>query len=260
MAEPLAVDPAGLGAAGTRLRGLVFPTPPAPIVAAGTDALSVAINTAMLNIESSVTDLLPSAKADMANTASSMATAADIYTKVDESLGENLSQHQFRGSAPILTGSTVTDQAGQFVDSMATSAWQWADRARQGVETLIDQLSPQISEVAAQVAEAGPQLAQLGSQAAFVAQYASPMAQSIGQSTQQIVSTASQAGGAAPAQHGLLVDDTKNDDADDDRDAKAGADGAGAAPGSQTLGGAPIEGGTGTTADNQSAGPDVTVL
>ncbi len=260
MAEPLAVDPAGLGAAGTRLGGLVFPTPPAPIVVAGTDALSGAINTAMPTIESLVTDLLPSAEADMVNTASSMVTAADIYTRVDESLGESLSQHQFRGSAPILTGSTVTDQTGRYVESVATSAWQWVDRARQGVQTLLDQLSPQISAVAAQVAEAGPQLAQLGSQAAYVAQYASPVAQSVGQGTQQIVSTASQAGGAAPAQHGLLVDDTKNDDADDERDAKAGADGAGAAPGSQTLGGVPIEGGTGTTAEDQSAGPGVTML
>nr|WP_264079267.1 hypothetical protein [Mycobacterium szulgai] len=102
MAEPLAVDPARLISAASKLTELTFPTPPAPIAATGADPVSAAINETMPGIESLVSDGMPGVTAALKRTATSMTTAADIYAKADQSLGAALKQFGFDADGQAL--------------------------------------------------------------------------------------------------------------------------------------------------------------
>lgn len=262
MAEPLAVDPARLIAAGSKLAELVFPAPPAPIAAAGGDPVSAAINDTMPGIESLVSDGMPGVTAALKRTASSMSTAADIYAKADQALGDALTQYQFGGDGQALgasgTNAVAQSQAGQTVQSLAAPAAgllgapvaQALAAPATGLLGVPAAAATQIGEAVSAQAEALsprvaatiPQLVQLAPQAGQMAQQASPIAQTISQSAQQ----GSSQGGAAPAQ---LVSDTKPDEdaelADEtkegEEDALAAAGAEGAAAGHATLVSAPVE-------------------
>lgn len=209
MAEPLTVDPSRLNAVAEELAGLVFPTPPAPIVATGTDSVSAAINATMPELESLVTGGLPGVKAALTRTASSMSAAADIYTKADQSLGDGLQQAVFGSDSRIMG-----DQTSRFGKLMGTAADP-------------SSLGQQASELTPRVAATVPQLVQLAPQAGQVASQGAPMV------IQTITSTAQQgsSAGATPAQ---LPADTKKED---DSEAAEGA-----AAGAQTVGPAPSDG------------------
>ncbi|KZS58302.1 hypothetical protein A4G26_14400 [Mycobacterium kansasii] len=261
MAEPLAVDPARLIAAGSKLAELVFPTLPAPIAATGSDPISAAINETMPGIESLVSDGLPGVTAALKRTATSMATAADIYSKADQSLGDALTQYQFgsdgqreasgvAGAAASLTGQSVQSLGAPAAQLLGTPAAQLLGAPAGAVSQLGQAVSAQAEALSPRVAATVPQVVQLAPQAGQMAQQASPIAQTISQSAQQGASQSSQ--GASPAQlasdtkpeqQGQLVDDTKKDEDKDDED--------GAAAGAATLVSAPIHA---TTGGNASAG------
>ncbi|GJO46861.1 hypothetical protein DAVIS_05474 [Mycobacterium marinum] len=259
MAEPLAVDPARLIAAGSKLAELVFPAPPAPIAATGGDPVSAAINDTMPGIESLVSDGMPGVTAALKRTASSMSTAADIYAKADQALGDALTQYQFGGDGQALGASDANAVAqSQTVQSLAAPAAgllgapvaQALAAPATGLLGVPAAAATQIGEAVSAQAEALsprvaatiPQLVQLAPQAGQMAQQASPIAQTISQSAQQ----GSSQGGAAPAQ---LVSDTKPDEdaelADEtkegEEDALAAAGAEGAAAGHATLVSAPVE-------------------
>lgn len=99
MIEPLVVEPSRLEAAGKALRGLVFPVPPDPIVAPGTDPVSAAVNATLPVIESPVIDGLPAVKAGLTKTGASITAAAGIYTDTDQRLGDHLTEVQFLAAA-----------------------------------------------------------------------------------------------------------------------------------------------------------------
>ncbi|AXN47388.1 hypothetical protein DSM43518_00134 [Mycobacterium marinum] len=259
MAEPLAVDPARLIAAGSKLAELVFPAPPAPIAATGGDPVSAAINDTMPGIESLVSDGMPGVTAALKRTASSMSTAADIYAKADQALGDALTQYQFGGDGQALGASGANAVAqSQTVQSLAAPAAGLLGApvaqalaapatgllgAPAAAATQIGEaVSAQAEALSPRVAATIPQLVQLAPQAGQMAQQASPIAQTISQSAQQ----GSSQGGAAPAQ---LVSDTKPDEdaelADEtkegEEDAAAAAGAEGAAAGHATLVSAPVE-------------------
>ncbi|GJO99813.1 hypothetical protein NJB18001_14590 [Mycobacterium marinum] len=259
MAEPLAVDPARLIAAGSKLAELVFPAPPAPIAATGGDPVSAAINDTMPGIESLVSDGMPGVTAALKRTASSMSTAADIYAKADQALGDALTQYQFGGDGQALGASGANAVAqSQTVQSLAAPAAGLLGApvaqalaapatgllgAPAAAATQIGEaVSAQAEALSPRVAATIPQLVQLAPQAGQMAQQASPIAQTISQSAPQ----GSSQGGAAPAQ---LVSDTKPDEdaelADEakegEEDAAAAAGAEGAAAGHATLVSAPVE-------------------
>lgn len=222
MSEPLAVDPSGLTAAGAKLSNLVFPVPPSPITATGTDSLSSAINTTMPGIESLSVDGLPAVKAALTRTASNISAAADVYTKADQSLGDGLRQFLLGSAGDALGASAASDPTGQLgsgvMGAMASSLLskfspelgQMADQVMGG------QLQQNLSNLAPRLAATVPQLAQMTPQAAQMAQQMSPMMmQTISQTAQQ----AGSQGGAAPAQ---MVSDTKKDGEDSPQ--QSGAD------------------------------------
>ncbi|BBX75573.1 hypothetical protein [Mycobacterium shinjukuense] len=247
MAEPLAVDPARLNLAGGKLAELVFPAAPPPITVPGSDAVSAAINATMPGIESLVSDGLPGVTAALKRTASGMSTAADIYAKADQSLGDALTRYQFGsdGQAPgaaAAAGQTAT--SGQLLGAPAGVASQ-----------LSQTVSQQVSAWSPRVAATVPQLVQLAPHAGPMAQQAAPIAQTISQSAQQGASSGSQ-GGAAPAQlasdtkpaeRAQLVDETKREDEDPDRDGQAESGDETAAAGVQTVGRVSTEGATGAS-------------
>nr|WP_134432105.1 hypothetical protein [Mycobacterium ulcerans] len=259
MAEPLAVDPARLIAAGSKVAELVFPAPPAPIAATGGDPVSAAINDTMPGIESLVSDGMPGVTAALKRTASSMSTAADVYAKADQALGDALTQYQFGGDGQALgasgTNAVAQSQAGQTVQSLAAPAAGLLGAPGElgapatgplGLPAAATQIgeavSAQAEALSPRVAATIPQLVQLAPQAGQMAQQTSPIAQTISQSAQQ----GSSQGGAAPAQ---LVSDTKPDEdaelADEtkegEEDALAAAGAEGAAAGHATLVSAPVE-------------------
>ncbi len=228
MAEPLAVDPARLIAAGDKLTELVFPKAPPPIAATGSDSVSAAINETMPGIESLVSDGLPGVTAALKRTATSMSTAADIYTKADQSLGETLKQYQFDSDGQALAAGAMGGVSGAAAQLLGAPATQMLG-APAGVAAQASQaVGERVSALQPRVAATVPQLVQLAPQAAQMGQQMSPIAQTISQSAQQ---GGSQGAGAAPAQ---LVDETKKDDEDKDRDGEAAA-------GDGTLGSAPTE-------------------
>lgn len=104
MIEPLVVDPSRLKDAGTILQGLVFPVPPSPIAATGTDSISAAINETLPIIESPVIEGLPAVKAAVTRTGSSITAGADMYAETDQTLGQYLSEVQLFGGAPPADG------------------------------------------------------------------------------------------------------------------------------------------------------------
>ncbi|OSC39272.1 secretion protein EspJ [Mycobacterium decipiens] len=249
MAEPLAVDPTGLTAAAAKLASLVFPQPPTPIAAAGTDSVSAAINETMPNIESLVGDGLPGVKAALARTASNMTAAADVYTKTDQSLGSTLSQYAFGSADEGLASVASVGTASQFVQAMSTPLQQ-----------VVPQVGATAAALAPRVVATVPQLVQLAPQAAQMAQTASPIAQTVSQTAQQAAQSAQSGGGAMPAQlasaekpadqqaEAQLVDDAKKDDQgdkDDEQQAETVAavvdEGAGASPSQQPGRGVPAQ-------------------
>ncbi|ORB85663.1 hypothetical protein B1987_19800 [Mycobacterium kansasii] len=283
MAEPLAVDPARLIVAGSKLVDLVFPTLPAPIAATGSDPVSGAINATMPGIESLVSDGLPGVNAALKRTATSMSTAADIYAKADQSLGNALTQYQFSsdgqtpgsggaaGAAASRTGQTAqslatggvagaaASLAGQSAQSLAAPAANLMGAPADAVSQVSQAVSAKADELAPRVAATVPQVVQLAPQAGQMAQQASPIAQTISQSAQQ---AGSQGAGATPAQlasdtkpeqQGQLVDDTKKDG--DNEDQTAGDDGA--AAGAATLVSAPVHAATGGSASSGSVAAPV---
>ncbi|KZS56910.1 hypothetical protein [Mycobacterium ostraviense] len=264
MAEPLAVDPARLIAAGSKLAELVFPTLPAPIAATGSDPLSAAINETMPGIESLVSDGLPGVSAALKRTATSMSTAADIYSKADQSLGDALTQYQFdsdgqqregsgvAGAAASLTGQSAQSLGAPAAQLLGAPAAQLLGAPAGAVSQLGQAVSAQAEALSPRVAATVPQVVQLAPQAGQMAQQASPIAQTISQSAQQAGSQGSQGAGASPAQlasdtkpeqQGQLVDDTKKDEDKDDEDS--------AAAGAATLVSAPVHAAPG---GNASAG------
>jgi hypothetical protein len=110
MTDALVVDPARLKAAGVTLRDQVLPTPPAPISAPGSDAVSAAINVTMPIIESPVIDGLPDVQAALTNTGSKIVTAADRYAETDQLLGEHVGTVQFSAAGGQQLAGARTDQ------------------------------------------------------------------------------------------------------------------------------------------------------
>lgn len=250
MAEPLAVNPARLVAAGSKLAELVFPTLPPPLTATGSDPVSAAINETMPGIESLVSNGLPGVSAALKRTAASMTTAAQIYTQADQSLGDALAQYQFGSDGQALNANGVAGAAaslaGQPAQSLAAPAAQLLGAPMAAATQLSQTVSSQADALAPRVAATVPQVVQLAPQAGQMAQQVSPIAQTISQSAQQAASQSSQGAGAAPAQlasdtkpnqQGQLVDETKKDDKDDE---VAGEEGA--AAGAATLVSAPVQG------------------
>ncbi|NTY60701.1 hypothetical protein [Mycolicibacterium sphagni] len=136
MAEPLTVDTSRLHAAGETLQGVVFPSFPAPVTAAGTDAMSAAINATMPIIEAPVADGLPAAKAALDQTAAKMASAATIYSDADHTLGRQLGTQEFATAQPgarasaLRTASTEPEQVAA-TDEASAAAFSGAEIASQ---------------------------------------------------------------------------------------------------------------------------------
>jgi hypothetical protein len=168
MTKPLTVDTSRLQAAGETLHSTVFPPFPAPVAAAGTDAISAAINETMPIIEAPVADGLPAAKAALDQTATKMASAAAIYSTADQTLGQQLAVQQFADAQPrarataspadtialtmsaaaddaaaALTETDIASQVGQFVAGagMATSTAQNIAQGVQGVQGVVGSFS-----------------------------------------------------------------------------------------------------------------------
>jgi hypothetical protein len=234
MTEPLSVDPLRLGAIGQELAGLVFPALPSPIAATGSDPVSSAINATMPNLESLVTDGMPGVKAALARTASNMTTAAEVYTKADQSLGDTLRQAQF-GSGPGALAAGDSGAAGQFSSMMSGPLEKVAPGLSQSLSEKAAELSPRVGATV-------PQLVALAPAAGQLAQQGAPMMMStVTQFAGQGASGGSQA--AAPA---TLAGDTKKDGEDDaESDTGDGAPHEGAGAGVHTVGSVPTHGGTG---------------
>lgn len=220
MTEPLVVEPSRLATAGNTLRDLPFPVPPAPIVAPGTDSVSAAVNATLPLIESSVTDGLPAVKAALTKTGSSMGAAAGMYTDTDQRLGDHLTQ------VPFLAA-TKEPSAGS--------------PAEQPEGAPADDEKPRSPKPSPQPGAPVPQLGQMAGSAGTLGSVMQGMQGAMG-SMQGM-----QGAGATPAQ---LADSSKPDqsrddrarlvdeEADDDREPEASADGA--AAGTQTSQGVPV--------------------
>ncbi|OBI86369.1 hypothetical protein [Mycobacterium asiaticum] len=257
MVEPLAVDPARLVAAASKLTELVFPTPPSPIAATGSDAVSGAINETMPAIESLVSDGMPGVTAALKRTATSMGAAADIYAKADQSLGQALTQYAFGADGQSMGANALGAVAGlgggaagtAMLGGPVAAAQQLAGAASAGAVSQVGAaVGAQAEALSPRIAATVPQLVQL----APMAQQMAPMGQQVGQSVQQAASQAGQGGGAQLASDTKPADEDKKDDEDkpDNPDDAAGAqgDGAqadGAAAGKTTLVSAPVEGAAG---------------
>ncbi len=235
MTEPLSVDPSRLGEIGQVLAGLVFPKAPSPMTVPGSDPVSSAINATMPNLESLVSDGLPGVKAALSRTASNMSTAADIYTKADQSLGDTLRQAIFSAGGQGLADAASNVQ-GQFSAMMSSSV----DQVMPGVASSLDKVAPGLGEkVSAAVSELSPRVQATLPQLAQVAQVAAPMAMQGGPMLLSTVTSMAGAGGGGAAQAAAapaeLAGDTKKDGEDDQSDgdgdgAAAGTEGAGSTP------------------------------
>lgn len=237
MTESLSVDPSRLGAIGAKLAGLVFPALPSPITATGSDPVSSAINATMPNLESLVSEGMPGVQAALTRTASNMTSAADVYTKADQSLGDALRGAQF-GSGPNALTAGVSGVAGQFSSLMSGSP-----------EKVAPQLAAKAAELSPRVEATLPQLVALSPAAAQLAQQGAPM----------MMSTVSQfagqgaSGGSPAAAPATLAGDTKKDgEGDAESDTGDGAPHEGAGTGVHTVGNAPTHAGSG---GNSPAGP-----
>lgn len=272
MAEPLAVDPARLIAAASQLSELVLPAPPAPMAVPGSDSMSAAINQTMPSIEALVGDGLPGVTASLKRTASSMSTAADIYTRADQSLGQALSQYGFGAAGQTLSDTVMGAMTGQSsglvgagsgaaaasLAAPAAAAQQVIGVAGGAVSQVGAAVGAQAQALSPQVAATIPQLVQL----APMAQQMAPMGQQVGQSIQQSASQAGQGGSSAQlTSDNTPADDENKEDEDDSKEdaAKDGVDAQsadGAAPGSATLVSAPVQStGGGTSPVGSVAAP-----
>ncbi len=220
MTEPLAVDPPRLKAAGMTLRGLVFPAPPPPIVASGTDSVSAAINETLPVVESPVIDGLPAVAAAVTRTGSSIVTAANMYAETDQTLGDHVGKVQF-----LVAGEKRAVAAS--MDQLTTAAAEKPndgetptapDPALQPAQPVFDQIPTQLGQVAAMAGTMAP----------------------VTQNMQTVMSTVQGAAGnmgnagASPAQ--LADEATKADGEEEQRPESAD----GAAPGERASGSVPV--------------------
>ena len=222
MTEPLAVDPPRLKAAGTTLRGLVFPAPPAPIVASGTDAVSAAINETLPVIESPVIEGLPAVKAAVTRNGSNIVTAANMYAETDQRLGDHVGSVPFlaAGDSPA-SGVSANRLMGAAEDKPDDSeAPTPPGPAPQPAQPVFDQIPTQLGQVAALAGSMAP----------------------VTQNMQTVMSTVQGAAGnmgsagASPAQ---LADETTKADAEEEQRPESVPDGA--APGEQASGSVPVQ-------------------
>ncbi|MGF2943970.1 hypothetical protein [Mycobacterium sp. Lab-001] len=215
MTEPLIVDPARLGTAGSALRALAFPAAPPRLVVGGTDALSAAIDETLPLVEAPVVDGLPAVRAAVTRTGSSIAAAAGIYAETDQRLSEHVSRVPFTATGEVLASSARRAK---------TAAAEQPDEAE----------TPRAPESAAPQGFSLPSMPPLGplTQYGQTAGIAGSTAQNVMQSAQGAVS--GMPGGAAPPAQ--LSDSTKPEQPGDEA-AEAMADGA--APGDQTSESAP---------------------
>jgi hypothetical protein len=251
MAEPLAVDPARLIAAASKLTELAFPAPPSPMAVTGADSISAAINQTMPGIESLVTDGLPGVTASLKRTATSMGVAGDIYTKADQALGDALSQFGFGGDGQSLGAGVMGAMAGPsamlgaggvgaaMLAGPAGATQQLLGGAAGGVASQVSQtVGAQAAEMSPRLAATVPQLVQL----APMAQQMAPMGQQVGQSVQQAASQGGQGGGGAQlASDTKPADEEKKDDQDGSEGEAEGQSVDGAAAGKTTLVSAPVQ-------------------
>jgi hypothetical protein len=252
MTEPLLVDSSRLETAGNKLRGLVLPAPPPPIVATGTDSVSAAINETLPIIESPVIDGLRDAKTALTKTGSNIATAAGMYAETDQRLGDHLSGVQFLAAGEKPAGGATTDQTGQFGQTasapaaVASQVGQVASQVGQAAQ--LPPVPPQLEGVASQVGQVAPQVSQMAGTVSPLAQNVSQVSQSISQSVQGAAGGMSGGGTPAqladnstkteqsPADQAQLVDETKTE-----KDQQPEALAEGAASGDQTSEGVPAE-------------------
>lgn len=162
MVKVMAVDPAGLRAAGTTLRSVAIPEPPPPVALTGTDSAATAVASTLPTIESPVIDRLPALQAALTQTGSNIASAAAMYAEIDQTLGENFGQL----TAPV---SQIASQVGV----MAAGPLQTASQlglttalpiaASQAVAPLAQNLIQTAQSAAGGASGAGPIPAQLTS-------------------------------------------------------------------------------------------------
>jgi hypothetical protein len=250
MTEQLIVDPTRLKPAAAKLQGLVFPVPPSPIVAPGTDSVSAAINETLPIIESPVIDGLPAVKAALTRTGSSIVAAADIYADADQKLGEHVSSVQFLSAGEkIQSGGAGDRPVGAAADQpVGAAADQSAEAETPGTPIGVTPSTPRPALPLDQIV---PQLNQMAGTLSPLAQNVSQVSQSITQSVQG--ATGSMSGGGMPARladditkteqspsdQAQLVDETEKDGDEEERASKAFA--GGAAPGHRASEGVPVQ-------------------
>lgn len=251
MTEPLVVDPSRLEVAGDSLRSLVFPVPPSPISVTGTDAVSASINETLPAIESPVTDGLPAAKAALTRTGSSMTAAADMYADTDQRLGDQLDQVQFFATGENPANGAKADRSAGVMAIKPTNN-PADDKAS---DKPADEKTPITPQPGPQPTPSVPQFGQTVGQAAPFAQSFMQSAQGAagnmpGSSSPAQLASQSTKTEQAPADQAQLVDDKEKADTEEEQRPEALAEGA--APGDQTLQGAPVQP---TTAGRPGATP-----
>ncbi|RFD27201.1 ESX-1 secretion-associated protein EspJ [Mycobacterium uberis] len=214
MSESLAVDPSVLTTAGAKLGNLVFPVPPSPIRATGTDSLSSAINTTMPGIEALVFDSLTAVKAALFRTASNISAAANVYIKADQALSDNLKQFLFGSAGNTFGTSAASEPTGQLGGGeMGMMTASLPSKLSPEFVQIGSQIQQNLSVLAPRLAATVPQLAEMTSQADQMAQQISSMMQTVIPVVQQTGSQSTAQGGSAPVQ---LVSETRKDSEDTD--------------------------------------------
>lgn len=198
MTQLLVVDSSRLKTAGDTLRGLAFPAPPPPIVAAGTDPVSAAISDTLLVIETPVTNGLRDLKAAVTRTGSSIVTAARIYADADQRLGDYVSRVQFRGA----------DEKSAVPASMAGLAGLGGDQSQRAVAA-----QPVDGDTPSTPVMPVPPLAQPAPQLGGRAETVGNAARSVAQGVQAAMQNTA-AGGAVPGQ---LAEDSKTEQSGTDQ-------------------------------------------
>lgn len=122
MTESLVVDPSRLKSAGTTLKALEFPAPPAPRFAPGTDVVSAAINETLPVIESPVIEGLPAVKTMVTRTGSSIVAAAGIYAEADQALSEHVDDVRFLTAARKVAGPAASGRVSSVTSNDANDA------------------------------------------------------------------------------------------------------------------------------------------
>lgn len=229
MIEPLVVEPSRLETAGNTLRDLVLPVPPSPIATAGTDSVSAAINETLPIIESSVSDGLPTIKAALTRTGSSIAAAAGMYADTDQRLGDHLTQVQFLTAGEKPGGGASADQpAGAPAD--------------EPVDKPSDGEKPSPPKPTPQPGTSMPQLGQMAGAAGMLGSVMQGMQGAMGSMPGSGAAPAQLAADSnktdpSPADQDQLVDETETTD-EEEKQPEALAEGA--APGTETLESIPV--------------------